>query len=189
MDVSPCRYMAETSNPQLQRFKLLHQKRLLLAQLVQVHPDGHQMLTYVATLQEPLPGADAFVKNGRAVAEYPSRLKYKATSTPVPIHPPEVPPPPPPSSLLPARLVFLFAGVRPLAKIPFRHSDHCLLSTLNAQHSQTHHCKPLSRLTQAPAAALTCSTTGFRHESHPDGLAVHHNPSSPIFHPGSTLHS
>lgn len=41
-------------------------------------------------LQEPLPGPDAFVSNGRIVAEYPSRLKYKAASTPVPIHPPEV---------------------------------------------------------------------------------------------------
>lgn len=41
-------------------------------------------------LQDPLPGPDAFVSNGRIVAEYPSRLKYKAASTPVPVHPPEV---------------------------------------------------------------------------------------------------
>ena len=52
---------------------------------------GSHLTTYaVGALQEPLPGPDAFVSSGRLVAEYPSRLKYKAASTPVPIHPPEV---------------------------------------------------------------------------------------------------
>ncbi|KAK9856142.1 hypothetical protein WJX84_012189 [Apatococcus fuscideae] len=65
----------------------------LLARMLDYDPTtrvtAEEALNDAFFLEEPLPGPDAFVSNGRAVAEYPSRLKYKAASTPVPIHPPE----------------------------------------------------------------------------------------------------
>lgn len=42
--------------------------------------------TLFLTLQEPLPGLNAFVNAGRIVASYPKRAKYSATAANVPIH-------------------------------------------------------------------------------------------------------
>jgi hypothetical protein len=45
--------------------------------------DNNKLLS---TLQEPLPGPNAFVNAGRILASYPKRAKYSATAANVPIH-------------------------------------------------------------------------------------------------------
>eukprot|EP00884_Botryococcus_braunii_P016065 jgi/Botrbrau1/3141/Bobra.0070s0109.2 len=64
----------------------------LLSRLLDYNPEtrltAFQALEHPYFHEEPLPGRNAFVNNGRVVASYPKRTKYLATAVNMPIHAP-----------------------------------------------------------------------------------------------------